>query len=191
MHITDVMATALILVWSCSGYAFLDFIAKKAEDVAQAAVYADAVSQLLEEIDDKNDASTELNYLRSELDKIRHETNEVSYVGTDIQRLLKGPDITSQRLDQNIRSTTDYIRRSKRMLLRSMALGTQGATALNTMETNVALNEIQKNQQIQILQIEEQKLAQAQKEHEENKNWGEFISKERAMRHQHAQGPLP
>lgn len=159
-----------------ASHAFLDFLGKKADDALSVATYADSVGDLLNEFDGTTSAVSESRQLSEKLHSIANTSNEIRDIGESSRILLRGPNWTSERLDENIRSTTDFIRRAKNTLLRIKALGPQGITAVNTFQTNMALNEIQKNQQLLIYQNEKRNLSEAQKEIEQKVKWMEFMN---------------
>ena len=117
---------------------------------------------------------------RSEI--LRAQASNINYLSRTTQQLLKGPDWSSKRIDTNIRSTTDYIRRLKRLVVRAIGLGTDGTVALNTTETNIALNEVQKNQQAMIMQNSDAQLREIEKEQEEGRQWSSFSEQQRKAR---------
>jgi hypothetical protein len=61
-------------------------------------------------------------------------------------------------------------------------LGTNGAIALNTTEANLALIQVQKNQQTLIMQNEHRNLREMEKEQEESKQWSMFSESQRKQR---------
>jgi hypothetical protein len=64
---------------------------------------------------------------------------------------------------ENINSLTRYIQRLKALMVALGALGTQGAIAVNTADTNRHLFEIQKNQQTQLLMLAESQVQEAER----------------------------
>lgn len=163
-------------------FAFLDFIGDRAAKVAESLAYTDAVSELLSEVTNDSGIKDGAIDLRRRSDQLRSEANKIQSVSYSTKSVLAGPDLSSKRLDANIRTTTDYIRRVKRLMMHLALLGTDGATAFNTAETNFALNEVQKNQQTMIIQQEDQKLRELEKETHEAKVWDQFSNKQRSYR---------
>lgn len=82
----------------------------------------------------------------------------------------------------NIRSTTSYVNRLKRVILRISALGLDGATAINTFETNTSLVEVIKNQQRSLLLQQQREVAKAKQIEEDKGNWNNFVKRERSVR---------
>jgi hypothetical protein len=175
----------IILIVCCpilKAQAFLDFIGQQARDAAAAAAYADAVTELAGEISPDGELTTGAKDISARADKLRRDTDNLKTLSQSTQNILMGPDWSSKRLDANIRSTSDYVKKIKRVIARIAFLGTPGVTALNGTEANISLMEIQKNQQAMILQTEDSKLRLIEKEHEENKSWMEFSQKQRLLR---------
>lgn len=176
----------LILFFSIKAFAFLDFIGEQAKKTMEATAYADAVAELSAEISPNTELKEGAKDIRSRSDKLKSEASTLQFLSSSTKRTLEGPDWSSRRLDSNIRSTTEYVRRLKTLIARISALGTDGATALNTTETNVALNEVQKNQQALILQNEDAKLRKIEQEQEEARQWSEFSKRQRHLQKREA-----
>lgn len=172
----------LMILIPCQSWAFLDFIGEQAKKAAEAAAYADAVGELAGEIAPDGTIQEGADDVKKRAETLRKNASELRYLSRTSQEILTGPDWSSKRLETNIRNTTDYVRKLKRLIARIAILGTDGATALNTTETNVALNEVQKNQQALLIQNEDTKIRQIEKEREESKNWAEFSSHQRKLR---------
>jgi len=172
----------VVLLYSSKSFAFLDFLGEQAKKATEVAAYADAMAEISEEIAPDEDIKTGAKDIQKRTESIRNESANLRYVGRNTKSVLNGPDWTSRRLETNIRSTTDYIRRFKRLMGRVAILGNEGAIALNTTETNVALNEVQKNQQTLILQNEDTRLRELEKETEESREWTEFSTQQRRIR---------
>lgn len=172
----------VIFLLPMQSYGFLDFLGEQAKKAAEAAAYADAVSELAGEIAPDGTIKEGADDIKKRAEKLRSEASELRYLTRTSQQVLLGPDWSSKRLETNIRNTTDYVRKLKRLIARIALLGTDGATALNTTETNVALNEVQKNQQALLLQNEDSKIRALEKEHEESKQWAEFSASQRKIR---------
>ncbi len=172
----------LILLISSPSYAFLDFIGEQAKKAKEVAAYVDAASDLAREVTPDQDLEKSAKDIQRRAEVLRSEASDLSYLSRSTQSILKGPDWSSRRLETNIRSTTDYIRRLKRILSQAIALGTDGVVALNTTETNVALNEVQKNQQALIMQNSELQLREMEREQEEAKRWSDFSARQRKLR---------
>ena len=169
-------------LFSMPSYAFLDFIGDQAKEAIEIATYVDAAADLANEISPDKDLENGAKDIQKRAEILRSESANARYVSRSTQAILKGPDWSSRRLETNIRSTTDYVRRLKRLLARAVALGTDGTVALNTTETNVALNEVQKNQQAMIMQNADQQLRDMEKEQEESRQWTMFSDRQRKIR---------
>ncbi len=170
------------VLFSVPSYGFLDFLGEQAKKAAETAAYADAVAELAGELSPDSEVSAGAKDIQKRSDRLRSESSNLYYLSQSTKNVLSGPNWSSKRLESNIRNTTDYVRRVKRLIARIAILGTDGATALNTTETNVALNEVQKNQQAMLLQNEDAKLRQLEKEQEEGKQWEEFSDRQRRQR---------
>jgi hypothetical protein len=172
----------IIFLVPVRSFAFLDFLGDQTKKAIEAAAYADALGELMFEVVPDEESKKGANDIRARSDKLRSEASSLRYLSQSTKSVLNGPDWSSNRLESNIRATSDYVRRLRKTILRIAALGTDGSTALNTAETNVALNEVQKNQQTMILQNEDAKIRQLEKEHEEAKQWDGFSQRQRKIR---------
>lgn len=173
---------SIIFLFSAPSFAFLDFIGDQAKKAVEVAAYIDAASELANEVAPDKDLENGAKELQKRAEILRSEASSIRSMSRSTQTILKGPDWSSRRLETNIRSTTDYIRRLKRLLVRAAALGSDGTVALNTTETNVALNEVQKNQQTMIMQNSEAQLRELEKEQEDSKQWTAFSTEQRKLR---------
>ena len=176
----------LVFFFSISSHAFLDFIGDQAKKAVELAAYVDAAAELSSEIAPDKDLENGAKDIQKRAEVLRSESSNARYISRSTQSVLNGPDWSSRRLETNIRATTDYIRRLKRLLVRAVALGTDGTVALNTTETNVALNEVQKNQQAMIMQNADAQLRSMEQEQEESRQWTSFSDKQRKIRNQEA-----
>ena len=165
-----------------TSFAILDFVGQAAKDAAKSAAYVDAVGELANELTDSSEVSEGARALNERMTKIKTETQNVYFVSTEFKSLLEGPDWSSRQLDQNIRYTSRYVSRLKKLLVTLGMVGTDVATAMNTAETNGALKEVLKNQQAQLLMQKEDKVERMESEMNEKKTWDEFISNERSTR---------
>ncbi len=179
-HQVPLLFLALIIPFK--SFAFLDFLGEQAKKGAEAAAYVDAVSELIDEVSPTSEISDGANDLNRRAEYLRREASSLKYVSRTSKEVLLGPQWTSKRLETNIRNTTDYARKLKRLIARIAILGTDGATALNTTETNVALNDVQKNQQVLIMQNEARDLREMEKEQELAKSWADFSDNQRKLR---------
>lgn len=172
----------IALLFPVTSSAFLDFIGEQAKKATEVAAYVDAVSELSEEVVPDEDIKSGAENIQRRSEDVRRQSANVRYVSRTTQSVLNGPDWSSRRIERNIRSTTEYVRRFKRLIGRITILGNEGAIALNTTEANIALNEIQKNQQALMLQNEEARLYQIEREAEVSRQWAEFSERQRRVR---------
>jgi hypothetical protein len=177
-----IISVVFIQLLSTEAQAFLDTLAQSAKETAKAAAYTEAVSELANELDDKSPVAAAALDLARRTEKLKTDVTSVYYASEEFKSLLQGPDWSSEHLDENIRYTTRYIRRAKRLFVQLGLLGTDVATAMNTAETNSALNEMLKNQQTQILLQKEHEVDSAEKEVSKEKQWNSFIDQERKNR---------
>lgn len=185
---TKLVLIAIAIHLSSPCYAFLDFIGTQAKQAVEVAAYTDAAVDLALELTPDDDIKEGVQNLKKRSEMLRSRSSDVESLGTSVKSIMEGPDWTSKRLDTNIRSTSNYVKRFKKILLKAAALGSQGTTALNTAETNAALNEVQKNQQAMILQNEDKKLRDLEREHEETKQWDQFSKNQRRLRSREVYG---
>jgi len=174
----------VVLFFCSSSYSFLDFVGEQAKKAVELAAYVDAAAELSSEVAPDKDLEDGAKDIQKRAEILRSESSHARYLSRSTQSVLKGPDWSSKRLETNIKATTQYIRRLKSLLARAAALGTEGAIALNTTETNVALNEVQKNQQTMIMQNADTQLRSIEKENEEVRQWSEFSERQRQIRNQ-------
>jgi hypothetical protein len=106
----------------------------------------------------------------------------MSYLSQNTKSVLSGPNLTSRRLDQNIRQTARYIKRSKDLAKKVAILGTNGVAAMSAIESNERLDEIRKNQATQLALDANYQQMQMRKEINESKKWESFIADQRAIR---------
>lgn len=172
----------IVFLYTVKSYAFLDFIGDQTKKTLETAAYVDAVAELSEEISPNEELKEGAHDLRVRSERLRSEASNLKYLGRSAKSVLAGPDWSSRRLETNIKATTDYVRKLKRIIARASALGTDGATALNTTQTNIALNEIQKNQQALLIQNEDEKLREVEREQEHAQEWESFSKNQRKIR---------
>lgn len=172
----------LIFFWAVPSYGFLDFVGDQTKKAIEVATYVDAAAELAAEISPDKDLEQGAKDVRKRSEAIRQSSSNLRYLSRTSENVLQGPDWSSRRLETNIRNTTDYVRRLNRLLARVVALGNDGVIALNTTETNVALNEMQKNQQAMILQNQDYQLRLLEREQEEAEQWQIFAENQRTIR---------
>lgn len=182
LKFVSALASVGILCLSQNSYAILDFLASQAKDTAQAVAFADAASDLIREVSPNDELKQKSSELGERAEKIASVSRELNYIDGSMNDMIHGPQWTSRRVDENIRTTSDYVRRLKHLIAEATVLGTQGSIALNTTETNLALNEVQRNQQTMILQNEDQRLSSAEKDVRDRKEWNDFLLNQKKIR---------
>lgn len=173
---------SIIFIKPQSSFGFFDFIAKKGEDAAKVALYLDSLSELLTEVEPEGDSRRAISELRDQNQRMAHEMDDLYFVGAETHDFVKGPDLTSQRLDENLRVSAKYIRRGKQLVTKLAFLGSEGLTAMNSLQANATLNEIQKNQAVLIAQNQREHNYRIAKEIREEREWQELIQRQRAIR---------
>lgn len=151
--------TILLAVWlfALKSHALLDSIADTARDAAKSAAYTSAVSELASELKSGDD---------------------LAKASAALSRQTKTDDWSTAHLQDSLTYTNRFVSRARKLFLTLGLAGTDVATALNTAETNGALNEVIKNQQAELLLKQEEKA----EEREEKDSWRMFIESERAAR---------
>ena len=180
--VTKFIFSILVLICSSISFAFLDAAAQAARDAAKSAAYVGSIGELASELSDSKSVSGEAARLDEKIRSLSHSSNDLSFMSSEFESLARGPNWTSGHLDENIRYTSKFIARAKRMLITMGLLGLDAATAMNTAETNGALKEVLKNQQAQILMQKESEVERAETEIREKSQWHDFIENERALR---------
>ncbi len=171
-----------ILLISIKSQALMDYLAKKSEDVLKTAMYADAIADLVGEITPDTELEKRAKSTRDLGLKLNQDLNNLYYIGEDTKSVLNGPDLGSESLETNIRASTNYIRKVKRLGLKVAALGTDGFTALNSLQTNDTLEQIRKNQALEIAIVQSHAQKQIVKNAMEEAKMRNFIAKQRSIR---------
>ncbi len=172
-----------VFCWSFHAHAFLDFMAKKSEELAKSAMYADAIAELTYEIAPDSALEKGAKQSREDSEKMRQDVQNLYYVGEDAKSIVQGPDLGSENLETNIRASTSYIRKVKSLSLKIAALGSDGLTALNTLQTNQTLEQIRKNQAAEIAISQSYNQKKLRKDALEDSKMRGFIARQRAIRH--------
>lgn len=172
----------LFILQPRTSLAVLDFLASRAEEAAKTSMYMDAVYDLFSEVVPDSSMERVSRELRDENQKLSSEMYDLHFLGEDIKGLLDGPDVVGPRLDENLRSTTNYLRRGKRVAMQLALLGSNGLTAMNGLQTNATLLEIQKNQATLIAQNQKKEIYQARQEIKDSRDWQNFVKKQRNYR---------
>ena len=160
----------------------MDYLAKKSDDVLKTALYADAIADLIVEVTPDTELEKRAKSTRDFAFKVNQDMKNMYYIGEDTKSVLNGPDLSNESLETNIRASTNYIRKVKRLTLKLAALGTDGFTALNALQTNETLEQIRKNQAMEIAIAQNQAQKQIVKEALEDAKMKNFIAKQRAIR---------
>jgi hypothetical protein len=172
---------SLMVIFSPSAFAILDFLAEEGKEATELVAYSAALTDLILEIDPNSEAGEYSRDLSSRINTVQGELATVRGINQSTKSLLSGPDLSSKRVLDNVKSLTMYLRRLKTLLATLGALGTEGAIAVNTAETNRHLSEMQKNQQTQMLLLADSQLKQVERDIAERKKWNNFFAKERGV----------
>lgn len=167
---------------SCQVFAVLDFLMKKSEDLVKVSLYSDAIVDLLQEVAPDTSLKKSVQDGRNQTSKMSQEAQNLYYVGEDTRSVLSGPDLGSESLEQNIRSSSDYLKKLKSLGLKAAILGTDGVTALSTIQTNQTLEQIRKNQATEIAMQQKLQQRQVRKAAVEEAKMHNFILEQRAIR---------
>jgi hypothetical protein len=171
-----------MLLLPIKSYAVFDFIADQAADIAKVSAYTSAVTDLLDEVDPHSPSAEYSKSVKNQADALERSHSEMGHTSREIEFILKGEEFSGRQLDQSIRATTNYIKRVKALLAKAAFLGPDGITAVNTAETNKTLIDIQKNQEILVLQNSQRNLSETEKHVMERRSWREFDQEQRALR---------
>lgn len=167
---------------SCEVFAVLDFLMKKSEDLVKVSIYGDAIADLLQEVAPDTSLEKSVQNGKNHSSKISQDAQNLYYVGDETRSVLSGPDLGNESLEQNIRSSSDYVRKLKSLSLKAAVLGTDGVTALSTIQTNQTLEQIRKNQATEIALQQQMQTRQVKKSAVEEAKMHNFILEQRAIR---------
>lgn len=176
------MTVLIILFIDVQAFAIFDWAAARAEDALKAAYYADAISELVQAVSPDDEIAQASRTLSEQTHNLRSEAQSMQYLSQDTKSILSGPDFTGKRLDQNIRQTARYIKRTKDLWGKVAILGSNGVATMSAIEANDRLDEIRKNQAAQLALDANYQQMQMRKEVVESKKWENFISEQRAIR---------
>lgn len=181
------LIAGVILFFSAqSANAQFDFLMEQGKDIVEIAAVADAGAELIEAMSPDTDAQAGFEAIRDQSNRLMRASSESSNLSDEFRELVNGPKWSNNRIEDNIRQTTGYIRRGKRLLVRLAALGTDGLIAVNGVETNIALTEVQRNQQVLIMQNNQMMNYQLSKELNDSKTWNRFIVEQKNIRRSQA-----
>lgn len=162
--------------------AFLDYSAALAADMAKISMYTDAINDLTKEVVPDSELAQSAKESRDQTMKFHQEAQNLIYVGKDASSVLAGPDFSDKNLESNIRATTNYIQKLKSLTAKMALLGTNGFTALNTLQTNETLEQIRRNQATEIALSKQYTQSKMKKEALEDSKMRSFIIEQRALR---------
>ena len=178
--------------FSIHAWAIYDSIVEVGKELNEIAAVAEVVGELADEVGGDNaELSQQLSSVERESASLERGLNEIDYMGGEADSVLRGPNLASGRLSSNIRRLSDYTRKVKSLVTKFTLLGEKGATVVNGVETNISLNEIQKNQQT--LSAQQERLAilakqeMLEKKREERK-WRQFALEQRRLRENFLRG---
>jgi prophage DNA circulation protein len=121
----------VFLFWLLSpsrAQAFLDTIVDSAEKVAEASALVDATHELLKTVENNSserdssnkhfsDLDRSISDLSASLDKIEGKTQTAVWAKNEIEALMKAPRLSKMTLTDSIRSSSEYLKRVKRLFL--------------------------------------------------------------------------
>lgn len=181
-RIVKLLGVFFALMVSARSEAFLDFLVDHVEKIAETSAMIDAASDLLDQVDENNSLSRSLDSVQNSTQVLESDIRELHYLPGEVSTFLNESQWVNGRLDQNIKKTSFFIRQGKNLLLKATLLGNDGVTAVNGIQTNVSLNEIQKNQQTLIAQNQQIMTMRLSEKVKEEKSWTDFINTQRAIR---------
>jgi hypothetical protein len=186
--LSKILVVVVIVFYSSSSFAILDFLAEEGKDASEVIAYSTALTDLIMELDSSSSAKEHSRSLNNRIRTLDAELKSVQSLNRNATNLLEGPNLTSERVVDNINSLTRFIQRLKALMVTLGALGTQGAIAVNTAETNRHLFEMQKNQQTQLLMLAESQVKEVERTVEERKKWDGFLRREKERGEHYALG---
>jgi predicted transcriptional regulator len=168
-----------LLILPISSNAQFDFLTDTAKDSAQGAAVVASSIDMLEEIGANASLVEDLTTLQKRINEMNKIINSTNHLSRETKTALMGPQLDpTRRLAENIRYTTNYIRRTKSVLQAVGIISPAAATAINTNQTNMSLNEMLLNQQKQMIRQEEKDA----EERERKIKYELFIAEQRAIR---------
>jgi hypothetical protein len=171
-----------VLMSAQPAHAILDFVGEQVKDAAEAAAVTGAITDLIGTVDPDSAPTAANAEIQKDAQQHQKELAEAKYLDNETKQMMKGPDLSSKRLEASLKNTTSYINRTKRLLTKIGVLSPAATTAVNTAETNSQLNDLNQNQQTLILIAERERIQREKKELAERKSWEEFIQREKAVR---------
>ncbi|MBK7845822.1 MAG: hypothetical protein IPJ71_19475 [Bdellovibrionales bacterium] len=132
-HSSQTLISLLLLCISCllspsRAQAFLDTLVDSAEKVAEASALVDATHELLKTVENNSserdssnkrfsDLDRSISELSASLDKIEGKTQTAVWAKNEIEALMKAPRLSKMTLTDSIRSSSEYLKRVKRLFL--------------------------------------------------------------------------
>jgi hypothetical protein len=128
--------------------AFLDTIVDSAEKVAEASALVDATHELLKTVENTSERDSShlkeldrsISELSASLDKIEGKTQTAVWAKNEIEALMKTPRLSKMTLTDSIRSSSEYLKRVKRLFL-ALANFPKAASAYAQSESVFTLQE--------------------------------------------------
>ena len=157
-------------------------MADEAKKVGQAVGYVDAVSDLLEQFRGTDDATIALREVQGQAQRFKTMFNETIYVGREYEALTKGPKWHKKNLEQDIRSTTQYVKRLNRFVAKAALLGSEWSAVLGIHEVNNGVQKLTSLQRQIFAQQTMRHLDEKAIELKEKKQWEALIERERIRR---------
>lgn len=165
-----------------------DAVALIADEVSQALILGSDISDLIDEVtpDCENPScdsplKTEQSILRDKAYEIHSNARQTGYLLGDLGYVLNPPSLRGG-LSGNIRQTSRYIRKMKRIIGRVAALRGKGVQTAAALETNNLLVQIMNNQALQMSQFDESEMNKVLREQNELKIEDSFIQEQRKAR---------
>ncbi|MBK9038973.1 MAG: hypothetical protein IPL83_07415 [Bdellovibrionales bacterium] len=127
----------------------MDTIVDSAEKVAEASALVDATHELLKTVDNNSserdsshlsELDRSISELSASLDKIEGKTQTAVWAKNEIEALMKTPRLSKMTLTDSIRSSSEYLKRVKRLFL-TLANFPKAASAYAQSESAFTLQE--------------------------------------------------
>ncbi len=185
-----VLIFTFIAILSVPSFAVLgsDALALIADEVSQAMILGSDISDLIDEVtpDCENPScdsplKNEQSVLKEKMYEIHSNTRQAGYAMGDISYVLSPPSLRGG-LSTNIRQTSRYVRKMKRIISRLAAIRGKGVQTAAALETNNLLIQIMNNQALQMSQFDENEMNKVIRDQNELKTEESFIREQRRAR---------
>ena len=138
----------VVFLLSSPAYAILDMLSTKMDDMIDASILADSLNELSQEIIPDSQVSSATEKVKVQTDSLLKNYREARDLDADLEDL--GSDFTENQwssgaFESNVRHTTHFIRRIKRLAV-TLGIRPKAAAAYGSFETALALNQMIKNQ---------------------------------------------